>query len=354
MLNLTRKLSKKAGIPPGTLVYTGENRMGPARITLMDYDETKLLEQEIETIEECVPFKESPTVTWIHIEGVHQEHIIGAIGSHFGVHPLVLEDLINMGQRPKMEVYENYIFVVLRMLSYDDKEIEIEDKQVGLIIGVNFVVSVLETADDTFKEIRKRIRNGQGRIRRMRADYLAYALMDVTVDNYFITLEKLADQVELIEKELVTNPTPDTLQKIYRTKRTMVRMRKAIWPLREVVGKMEHGESDLFTEDTEAYLRDLHDHTIVVIEAVVLLSEMVSGMLDMYLSSTSHKMNEVMKVLTIIATIFIPITFIAGIYGMNFDRMPELKSEWGYPIILAIMGAISISMLVYFRWRKWF
>ena len=259
-----------------------------------------------------------------------------------------------MGQRPKMDAYENYIFIVLRMLCYDDENADVEDKQVGLIVGSDFVVSVLETGGDTFKEIRERIRSGQGRVRKMRADYLAYALMDVTVDNYFIILEKLADQIELIEEELVTNPTPHTLQKIYHMKRMMIRMRKSVWPLREVVSKMERGESDLFTEDTQIYLRDLYDHTLEVIEAVELLREMVSSMLDMYLSSISHKMNEVMKVLTIIATIFIPITFIAGIYGMNFDRMPELKSQWGYPIILTIMAMIVISMLVYFRRKKWF
>ena len=354
MLNLTRRLSKKAGLPPGTLAYMGKKQTEPVRTTVMDYDETNLLEQEIETIEECFPFKDQPSVTWIHIEGIHQENVIDAIGKHFGVHPLVLEDLINMGQRPKMEAYENYIFIVLRMLCYDDENADVEDKQVGLIVGSDFVVSVLETGGDTFKEIRERIRSGQGRVRKMRADYLVYALMDITVDNYFIILEKLADQIELIEEELVTNPTPHTLQKIYHMKRMMIRMRKSVWPLREVVSKMERGESDLFTEDTQIYLRDLYDHTLEVIEAVELLREMVSSMLDMYLSSISHKMNEVMKVLTIIATIFIPITFIASIYGMNFDRMPELKSQWGYPIILTIMAMIVISMLVYFRRKKWF
>lgn len=354
MFNPTRKLSQKAGLPPGTLAYTGKQQTEPVRITVMDYDQINLLEREIETIEECFHFKEQPTITWLHIEGVHQETIIDALGKHFGVHPLVLEDLINMGQRPKIEVYESYIFIVLRILWYDDKEAEVKDKQVGLIVGSNFVVSVLETTEDTFKEIRERIRSGQGRIRKMHSDYLAYALMDVTVDNYFVILEKLADQVELIEDELVTNPTPYTLQKIYRMKRTTMQIRKAVWPLREVVSKMERGESELFIEDTRAYLRDLYDHTIEVIEAVELLRETVSGMLDMYLSSTSHKMNEVMKVLTIIATIFIPITFIAGLYGMNFDRMPELQSQWGYPLTLAVMGLIVISMLVYFRWKKWF
>jgi magnesium transporter len=258
-------------------------------MTVMDYDETNLLEQEIETIEECFPFKDQPSVTWIHIEGIHQENVIDAIGKHFGVHPLVLEDLINMGQRPKMEVYENYIFIVLRMLCYDDENADVEDKQVGLIVGSDFVVSVLETGGDTFKEIRERIRSGQGRVRKMRADYLVYALMDITVDNYFIILEKLADQIELIEEELVTNPTPHTLQKIYHMKRMMIRMRKSVWPLREVVSKMERGESDLFTQDTQIYLRDLYDHTLEVIEAVELLREMVSSMLDMYLSSISHK-----------------------------------------------------------------
>jgi magnesium transporter len=244
-----------------------------------------------------------------------------------------------------------YVFVVLKMLSSDRNKITSE--QISIVLGPDFVVSFQEREGDVFNPIRERIRIGRGRIRKMGADYLAYALLDSVVDNYFIFLEKLGDKIEFLEEELVTNPTTETLQTIHDLKTEMVFLRKSVWPLREIISGLERGESALIQESTEIYLRDVYDHTIQVIDTVETFRDMVSGMLDIYLSSVSNRMNEVMKVLTIIATIFIPLTLIAGIYGMNFQYMPELGWRWGYPMVWLIMLVIGALMLVYFRRERW-
>jgi len=354
MPRFTKKLSKKAGLPPGTLVYVGKKRDEIVKITIIDYDEKHFEERKVKKVEECLPFKDKPTVTWINIDGIQQVDIIEAIGKHFGVHPLVLEDIVNTGQRPKMEDFGNYIFVVLKMIYYDEKEDEIKTEQVSLLISQNFVISFQEREGDVFNPIRERIRGGKGRIRKMGADYLAYALMDGVIDNYFVILEKVGEKLEGMEEELVTNPTPETLQAIHNLKKDMIFLRKSVWPLREVIGGLERGESKLVQESTQIYFRDVYNHTIQVMDAIETSRDMLSGMLDIYLSSVSNRMNEVMKVLTIIATIFIPLTFIAGIYGMNFQNMPELGWRWGYFAVLLVMVVIGISMLVYFKRKRWF
>jgi len=353
MSRFIKKRSKKVGLPPGTLVHIGEKKTDKVRITIIDYDEANFEEKEIKTVEECFPFKNKPTVTWINIDGIHDIKIIEKIGKHFDLHPLILEDIVNTGQRPKIEDFGDYIFVVLKMLYYNEKEDEIQAEQVSLILGSNFVISFQEREGDVFNPIRERIRSGKGRIRKMGADYLAYALIDTIVDSYFIILEKLGEKIESIEEELVTNPTPETLQAIHHLKREMIFLRKSVWPLREVVNRLERGESTLIHESTGIYLRDVYDHTIQVIDAIETSRDMLSGMLDIYLSSVSNRMNQIMKVLTIIATIFMPLTFIAGIYGMNFEFMPELAWPWGYPLVLLVMVVIGISMLIYFRRKKW-
>lgn len=353
MPRFTKKLSKKAGLPPGTLVYVGKKRDEIVKITIIDYDEKHFEEKEVKKVEECLPFKDKPTVTWINIDGIHQVDIIEAIGKHFGVHPLVLEDIVNTGQRPKMEDFGNYLFVVLKMIYYDEKEDEIKTEQVSLLISQNFVISFQEREGDVFNSIRERIRGSKGRIRKMGADYLAYALMDSVVDNYFVIIEKVGEKLEGMEEELVKNTTPETLQAIHSLKRNMIFLRKSVWPLREVIGGLERGESKLVQEPTQIYFRDVYDHTIQVMDAIETSRDMLSGMLDIYLSSVSNRMNEVMKVLTIIATIFIPLTFIAGIYGMNFQNMPELGWRWGYFAVLIVMVSIGISMLAYFKRKKW-
>jgi magnesium transporter len=353
MPKLIKKRSKKAGLPPGTLVHIGEKKSETPKITIMDYDEANFQEKEIKTIEECLLFKDKPTVTWIDIDGLHQIEILEKIGECYGLHPLVLEDILNTDQRPKMEDYGDYIYIVLKMLDQGNKSNEIVTEQISLILGPNFVFSFQEKEGDVFDPIRERIRNGKGRIRKMGGDYLAYALLDSIVDNYFIILEKLSEKIEYLEEKLITRPTPETLQTIHHLKREMIFLRKAIWPLREVIGGLERNESSLIKESTKIYLRDIYDHTIQTIDTIETFRDMVSGMLDIYLSSVSNRLNSVMKVLTIIATIFMPLTFLAGIYGMNFKYMPELTWRWGYPVLWLIMIGIGIFMLAYFKKKNW-
>jgi len=351
---LIRKREKKIGLPPGTPVYVGEMKEEEVKISIIDYDETHFQEREGKTIEECFPFKDTPTVTWINIDGIHDVDIIEKIGKHFELHPLIMEDIMNTEQRPKMEDFGNYLYVVLKMLYYDDEENETKVEQVSMILGDNFVISFQEREGDIFDSVRERLRNGKGRIRKMQADYLAYSLLDTIVDNYFTILEKLGDRIEELEERMVIDPKSETLHEIHRLKREMVFLRKSVWPLRELINGMERGESPLIHKATRIYLRDVYDHTIQVIDTVETYRDMLSGMHDTYLSSISNRMNEIMKVLTIIATIFIPLTFIAGVYGMNFEFMPELKWRWAYFIVWGVIIVIAIYMITYFKRRKWF
>jgi magnesium transporter len=354
MPRLAKKRSKKAGLPPGTLIYIGEKRIEMPKISIFDYDDQHVEEREVRAIEECFVFRDKPTVTWINVEGVHQVEMIEKLGECFGFHPLVLEDILNTDQRPKMEIYGDYIYIVLKMFCVDDAGGSTEVEQVSLILGSNFVISFQEgKKGDVFNPVRERIRGGKGLIRKMGADYLAYSLLDTIVDNYFLILEKLGERVELLEEELVADPTTKTLQEIQKFKSEMIFVRRAVWPLREVIMGLSRKESPLIKETTEIYLRDVYDHTVQVMDTIEVYREMLSGMLDIYLSSVSNKLNAVMKVLTIIATIFMPLTFIAGIYGMNFKYMPELEWRWGYPAIWLIVVIIGISMSVYFKKKKW-
>jgi magnesium transporter len=345
--------SKKAGLPPGTIVFVGEKRRERVKLSVISYDGLNFQEKEVSNVEEAVSFRKKSSVTWLNIDGVHQPEIIEQIGKSFGVHPLVLEDIANTGQRPKMEDFNDYIFVVLRMLRFDEKENQTKTEQISMVLGPDFVVSFQEKEGDVFDIIRERLRSNKGRIRKMGADYLAYSLIDAVVDNYFMILEKLGEAIEEIEDKLVTNPRSETLQTIHDLKRETVFLRKSVWPLREVISRLERSESPIISKSTFVYLRDVYDHTIQVMDSVETFRDMLSGMLDIYLSSVSNRMNEVMKVLTVIATIFIPLTFIAGIYGMNFKFMPELGQPWGYPAVLILMLTIAVVMLIYFRRKRW-
>lgn len=353
MPKIFKKRSEKGGLPPGTLAYVGEKKVEKVIITVFDYDSERYEEKELKSIEECFPYKDTPTVTWINMAGIHQVDIMEKIGNHFGIHPLIMEDILNTRQRPKMDDLEDYIYVVLKILNYNEEDDEISAEQISIILGQNFVISFQEKEGDVFEPIRERIRKNKGRIRKKGADYLAYALLDSVVDNYFAILEKIGERIEFLEEELVENPSTQTLQEIHRLKRELIFLRKSIWPLREVISELERGESSLIKETTGIYLRDVYDHTIQVIDTVETFRDMISGILDVYLSSISNKMNEVMKVLTIIATIFIPLTFLAGIYGMNFRYMPELEWHRGYFAILFLMVSIGIGMVIYFRKKKW-
>ena len=348
-----KRATQQLGLTPGTLVHIGEKKIEKVRIRIIDYDETQLEEKEVKTVEECFTFKDKPTITWINIDGLHDIEVIEKIGRHFGLHPLVLEDIVNTEQRPKLEDFGDHIFVVLKMLYYDNDKNELEVEQVSLIFGLNFVISFQERLGKIFEPLRERIRKGKGRVRKSGADYLAYALIDSIVDNYFVILEQFGERIEDTEQELATNPTQEILQTIRAFKKEMIFLRKSIWPLREVVNSLERGESPLIHESTGIYLRDVYDHTIQIIDAVESYRDMLAGMLDVYLSSISNKMSEVMKVLTIFAAIFIPLTFVAGIYGTNFSFIPEFEWQWSYFVFLFVLVLIGISMLAYFRRKKW-
>ncbi|MFN8453915.1 MAG: magnesium/cobalt transporter CorA [Anaerolineae bacterium] len=350
MAKPTPKRSKKTGLSPGTLMYIGRPRTAEACLTIIHYDESHLEEKDAKKLEECLAYKDRSPVTWINVDGLDPD-LVQELGHCFDVPPLVLEDILETDQRPKMEDYDSSVYIVLKMLSCNHHK-EIMAEQVSLVLGSNFVLSFQERVGDVFEPLRQRLRNGKGHLRRSGPDYLAYALLDIIVDNYFIVLETLGEKIEDIEDELLSNPTPKTIQEIHHLKRQMIFLRKSVWPLREVITGLGREEVELITPEIYAHLRDVYDHTIQVIETIETYREMLAAMLELYVSSVSNRMNEVMKVLTIIATIFIPLTFISGIYGMNF-YIPEVHWPWGYPVILIIMVLIAMAMLVYFRKKRW-
>ncbi len=323
-----------------------------AKITIIDYDEASFQEKVVETVKECLPFREKPTVTWINVDSL-QSDVVQEMGTCFSLHSLTVEDILNTQQRPKIEDFTDYLFIVLKMVDYCKKEKKITTEHVSIVFGRNFVISFQENEGDVFNPVRERIRAEKTYIRKMKTDYLAYSLIDAVVDNYFAVLETLGEYIEDREEELLRNPTLETLQTIQALKKEMIGLRRSVWPLREVISILEKGESPLIEKTTTAYLRDVYDHSIEVIETIETYRDMLSEMLDIYISTISNRMNEIMKVLTIIATIFIPLTFIVGIYGMNFRYMPEIEWEYGYPLVMVLMLFVGLLMVVYFRKEKW-
>lgn len=349
----TKRLKNKIGLPPGTPVYMGEREKEKIKINVIDYDQENVLKKEISQTEECCLFKEKPTVSWINIDGIHEAKIIKKLGEDFDLHPLTLEDIMNPRQRPKVEKFDHYIFIVLKMLSYNEQEEKVQEEQICLILGENYVLSFQEKEGDIFNPVRDRISSGLGRIRKRGPDYLAYSIIDVVVDHYFLILENLGNKVEQLEDSLTGEPDESILQKIHSLKREMILLRKSVWPLREMINGLERTESPLIKKETLRFFRDVYDHTIQVIDTIETYRDMIFSMHDTYLSTISNRMNEVMKVLTIIATIFIPLTFIAGIYGMNFEFMPELKWRFAYFGVWGIMLLVTLGMILYFRNKKW-
>lgn len=346
------RASGKAGLPPGTMVHVGRKRREKGKISVIDYNGEEIEEKEDATIEDCIRIKHKPTITWINVSGIHDIHLIENLGKEFDLHPLLLEDVVHVGQRPKVEDFEKHLFIVLKML-YSDGGDGIRSEQVSLVLGSDFVISFEEAEGELFDPIRARLRKAKGRLRKMGSGYLAYALIDAVVDNYFIILEETDERIETLQEEVLVDPAPSTLETIHKIKREMILMRKAVWPLREAVSIMERGESPLIKKNVQIYLRDVYDHIIQVIDTVETFRDIVSGTLDVYLSSVSNKMNQIMKVLTIIATIFIPLTFIAGVYGMNFKHMPELEWRWAYPFVWLVMVVLGLLMLWQFKKKKW-
>jgi magnesium transporter len=343
----------KSGLPPGTLVHIGETTGRPVTIHVMDYDGEGCRETELQSVSQCIPYRDRSTVTWINLDSVQQADVIQQMGECFGLHPLVMEDILNTSQRPKLEVYGDYLFVVMKMLHCNDRS-EVRAEQISLILGPSHVLSFQEgIAGDVFDPVRQRLRVGKGRIRAAGADYLLYSLVDAIVDNYFVVLEHLGEEIEALEDEVVSRPTPHTVRRIHGMKRRMIFLRRVVWPLREVLAALQRGESDLIQDATQVYLRDVYDHTIQAMDSIDTYRDMLSGILDVYLSSLSNRMNEVMKFLTIIGTIFIPLTFIVGLYGMNFRYIPGLQSHGGFYAVVVFMVAIAGGMLVYFKRKRW-
>jgi magnesium transporter len=345
------RTSKMAGLSPGSLVHIGEKKTETVTIHAFDYDQKTVTEKSITDPAECKPFHDSPQVTWIEVTGLHEPKVIETLGQIFGIHPLIQEDILNTEQRPKCEIFDDYIYVILKVLTQDGDNVTME--QMSLIIGSNYVLSFQERPCAVLESVRQRIRTGSGQVRRMGADYLAYRLIDAIVDNYFVIMESLGERTEQLEDKVLVDGHPETLHEIYLLKREIILMRKAIWPLRELVGTLQRGETKLIRENTQVYLRDVYDHVIQAIDTVETFRDIMSGLMDIYLSSVSNRLNGIMKVLTMIATLFIPLTFIVGLYGMNFSWMPPKDEKWGFPAIIAIMIIVTAGMLAFFRRKRW-
>jgi magnesium transporter len=359
MTRLIKQISRKIGHAPGSLTFIGEKHAEEVKITVMDYDADNLHETEVAAVEDCFRFRDTSTVTWINICGIHDVATVEKIGGHFGLHPLIQEDILNTGQQPKLEESDDYFYIALKMIFIEKDKDYFSSEQVSIIFGDNFVISFQERVGDVFDPVRERIRKTRPRTRMLGPDYLAYALIDAVVDNYFTVLEYLGESIEEMEDVLIGNPNPGNLQTIHDMKRELILMRKRIWPLREVVSALARSESKLIHDYTDPYIRDLYEHVIQVIDTVETFRDMVGGLVEMYLSSVSNKMNEVMKVLTVIATIFIPLSFLAGVYGMNFDRsigewnMPELGFAYGYIGFWVVVLAVGIGLFVLFKRKGW-
>lgn len=351
-----RRIAQKAGLPPGTVVATTEPAQPPhpaVAITRILYDAAGYDESEFPSVEAAFPAPGEARTLWIDVDGVHDVALLESIGKRFGLHPLLLEDIAHTEQRPKLESYGDHLFMDLNVLHLSADGDEIRTEQISLVLGDTWLLSFNEAPQPWARLLRNRLKADKAHCRRFGPDYLAYSVIDAVVDDYYKVLERIGDRIEDLEEELMAAPTPQTLHAVYTLKREVIHLRKSVWPLRELIGGLQR-ERDLVRESTGVYLRDLYDHAVQVLDTVETYRDLLAGMLDIYLSSVSNRMNEVMKVLTVIATIFIPLTFVAGIYGMNFQYMPELKWRYGYLFFWGIIVAVSAAMLVYFRRKKWF
>lgn len=354
MNKVLKKRSQKSGLPPGTLVHIGEKSDRHIKLSLMEYDENTLVEEEDVSIEVCLKKIQTPIMTWIQVNGVSDPAIIASLGNHFHLHALILEDVLNTTQRAKLDTYQNQVFLVLRLLKYTADNHELKDEQVSIVFGPNYLISFVETHEDFFKPIKERMRQGNNRLRCQEPDYLAYALLDLIVDQYFIVLEKVDVDLDNLEEELLYSPRINTMKKIQKAKREMIFLRKSIWPMRDVVNRFQRLDPPLVKPANQVYLRDVYDHLVQTIDIIEGFRDVVAGLMDIYLSNINIRTNEIMKVLTIVSTIFVPLTFITSLYGMNFDFMPELHYKWSYPLVLALMIAMAGGMLFYFRSKRWF
>ena len=353
MSRLYRKSEKAAASAPGTMEFVGEKKVDDVSISLIDFDAETLEEREVLDVAECLKFRDTPTTSWINVYGLHDVEVLQKIGDHFGLHPLVQEDIVNSHQRPKLEDFGDYLFMVARMVRYDPSKHRVDSEQISLVIGNGVVLSFQERPGDVFEGVRERIRAGRGRIRAGGAGYLGYALLDAIVDHYFFVLEHAGEAIESLEAEMLDDSNTRHLNRIHDLKREMLFLRRSVWPLREVVTALIRDESPMIAKTAGPFLRDVYDHISQVTDSIDTYRELLSGLQDLYMSNVSNRMNDVMKVLTIFASIFVPLTFVAGIYGMNFEHMPELGWKWSYAVFWGAAIAIVGSMLVFFRRKGW-
>lgn len=345
---------KKTGQSPGTPIYTGNAKNIEPHITAVFYDEHDFHKTTGSSLAECLSQKTEKGMLWLHVEGLNNSLLVGEITQRFNLHPLTVEDILNIAQRPKIEEFDNYIFTSLKMLIWNSKTTSFSTEQISLVIGKNFVLSFLDSKVAIFGNIYERLQaDSKQRLREKGSDYLAYRLIDTVVDQYFVVLENIGDKIEKLEQRIISEPTRGNAQSLYRLKHKLLVLRKAVWPMREVISHLLQIDSAFITPFTHLYVRDLYDHVVQAIDTVETFRDMLASILDIYLSSLSNRMNEIMKMLTIIATIFIPTTFIASVFGMNFHYMPGLDWHWGYPATLGGMLIITMVMLVYFWRKKW-
>jgi magnesium transporter len=343
----------KRGLPPGVIVHVGNKLIEKTIVSVIDYGEGHSNERIVSDVGEILSFREDSSVIWVNINGLHEPEVIEKIGAMFNIHPLYLEDIVDTSQRPKVEDAEDYLFLTLKMAEFRGETDEIVPQQISLILGKNFLITFQEKEGDPFDPIRTRIRAGKGVIRKSGVDYLAYCIVDALIDEYYTTIDKLSDRIESLELDLVKKPSTNSLSILHRLKTDLIFLRKAVWPMREVINVIAFGDSDLIPTTGKVYWRDVYDHTIHIMDTLDTLRDIVGGMLDVYLSSVSYRLNEVMKVLTIIATIFIPLTFIAGWYGMNFKAMPEIDWQYGYYWVIGLASISIGSMLFMYRRKGW-
>ncbi len=353
MSESSSSVSSKSGLPPGSLIHVGEVLETETRITVVDYTRERSTETVASTIEEITRYRDTESVTWVNVEGLINVGLIEAIGQQFDIHPLVLEDILNTHQRPKFEQYDDYLFLVFKVIYPAHDGVSVNYEQVSILILDDYVFTFKEKRDDIFEPIKARLRNHKGRYRSLGADYLAYAILDTVVDLYLSLQDYMDELIESVEEDLLASPGDETLATIQRIRRELIFIRRSSAPLRELLNGILRSDSLLIGDDTLIYYRDVHDHVLRVTDAFDTYRDMVTGLLDIYNSTISNRMNEIMKVLTVFASIFIPLTFITGIYGMNFAYMPELGWKWSYPLLWVGFILIPVILLVYFKRKKW-
>lgn len=355
MLSGVKQRSKKAGLPPGTAIYTGTKKTDNPVMTVVVYDASNYYEKQGKNLSDCLPPTIAPdATTWIDVVGLSDVALVNQITEHYQIHPLTMEDILNVGQRSKIDEYENYLFLTLKMINWhaDKKNFSVEE--LSLVMGHGFILTFQEQRSDLFQPLHERLAaSAQQSLRKQGSDYLGYRLIDLVVDQYFVVLEALGERIEKLEDAIVSDPSKKNARALYRLKRQMLVLRKTIWPIREVVNHLLREDAKVITSYTHLYLRDVYEHAIQALDTIDTFRDMLSNMLDIYISSLTNRMNEIMKVLTIIATIFMPVTFIASIYGMNFRNMPELNAQYGYPMVLTVMACVMGSMIYFFRRKKW-